>query len=102
MNTSHERPKSAATVGGHPVLPGPGFGDQAALAHPNRQQPLAERVVDLVGAGVEEVFPLEVDADAAERAAQPFGVVEGGGPAGVRAEQLAKLQGEFRQLFLAK
>ena len=38
--------------GGHAVLAGAGLGDHALLAHPQREQRLAERVVDLVGAGV--------------------------------------------------
>ncbi len=45
--------------GGHAVLAGAGLGDHALLAHPQREQRLAERVVDLVGAGVVEVFALE-------------------------------------------
>ena len=47
--------------GGHAVLAGAGFGDHALLAHAQREQRLAERVVDLVGAGVIEVFALEID-----------------------------------------
>ena len=52
--------------GGHPVLPGAGFGDDAALAHPARQQRLPEGVVDLVGAGVVEILALEVDGTRAD------------------------------------
>ena len=47
--------------GGHAVLPGPGFGDHSPLAHPPRQQRLAERVVDLVRAGVVQVLAFQVD-----------------------------------------
>ena len=43
----------------HAVLSGAGLGDDAALAHPLREQRLAERVVDLVRAGVREVLALE-------------------------------------------
>ena len=50
---------------GHAVLAGAGFGDHAVLAHPHGQQRLAERVVDLVGAGVIQVFALEIDLGAA-------------------------------------
>ena len=46
---------------GDAVLAGAGLGDDAPLAHPLGQQGLAERVVDLVGAGVVEVLALEVD-----------------------------------------
>ena len=50
----------------HAVLPGAGFGDDARLAHAARQQSLADRVVDLVRAGVTEVLALQVDLRAAE------------------------------------
>ena len=45
---------------GHAVLPGAGLGDDALLAHAHGQQDLAQGVVDLVGAGVGQVLPLEV------------------------------------------
>jgi hypothetical protein len=51
---------------GHAVLARAGLGDDAFLAHAPRQQRLAQAVVDLVRAGVEQVFPLEVDLGAAE------------------------------------
>ena len=46
------------------VLAGAGLGDDPGLAEPPGQQRLAQRVVDLVGAGVGEVLALEVDAEA--------------------------------------
>ena len=51
------------------VLPGAGFGDDAALAHAHGEQRLAERVVDLVRAGVRQVFALQEDPRAAGRRA---------------------------------
>ncbi len=48
----------------HAVLAGAGLGDDPPLAHPHRQQRLAERVVDLVRAGVGQVFALQEDARA--------------------------------------
>ena len=42
------------------MLPGSGLGDDAALAEPPRQHRLAERVVELVCAGVEEILALQV------------------------------------------
>ena len=59
--------------GGHAVLAGAGLGDHALLAHPQREQGLAERVVDLVGAGVVQVLALEPDLGAAALLAQPLG-----------------------------
>ena len=52
------------------VLPGAGFGDDAPLAHAGGQQRLSERVVDLVRAGVREVFALQEDPGAAGRLRQ--------------------------------
>ena len=46
---------------GHAVLAGAGLGDDPRLAHALGQQRLADRVVDLVGAGVVEVLALEPD-----------------------------------------
>jgi hypothetical protein len=43
------------------VLAGACLGDDALLAKPTGDQSLAERVVDLVRAGVAEVLALQVD-----------------------------------------
>src|SRR5207302_1168308 len=43
------------------VLPGAGLGDDAPLAHALREQPLPDGIVDLVRAGVRQVFALEPD-----------------------------------------
>jgi len=43
------------------VLPGAGLGDDARLPHAPGEQRLAERVVDLVRAGMGQVLALEVD-----------------------------------------
>src|SRR5262245_3135807 len=51
--------------GGHAVLPGAGLRDDPGLLHARGQEPLAERVVDLVGPGVAEVLALEIDPRAA-------------------------------------
>ena len=41
-----------------------GFGDDAPLVHAFCQQALAKTVIDFVSPGVEQIFPLEVDARA--------------------------------------
>ena len=48
---------------------GAGLGDHARLAHPPRQQRLADRIVDLVRPGVVQVLALDVDL----RSAEPIG-----------------------------
>ena len=68
------------------VLAGAGLGDDAALAHPPREQDLADGVVDLVRAGVVELVALEVDLGAAELRGQALGEVERARPAGVVGE----------------
>ena len=55
-------PEQRARGGGRDaVLAGAGLGDDPLLAHALGEQRLAERVVDLVRAGVEQVLALEVD-----------------------------------------
>jgi len=82
--------------GRDPVLSGAGLGNDPRLAHAARQQDLAERVVDLVRAGVAEVLTFEIDAGAAERAAQALGLIQERRPAGVLALQDAQLATEAR------
>ena len=72
------------------VLAGAGLGDDARLAHALGEQALAERVVDLVRAGVQQVLALEVDR-VPDRLRQPLGVVERRGPAGEVAQQRRQL-----------
>ena len=54
-----EPEESARGRGGDAVLARPGLGDDAPLAHPLRQERLPDGAVDLVRAGVREVFALE-------------------------------------------
>ena len=88
----HSRPKQGAGGGGgDAVLTGAGLGDDPVLAHPLGEQRLTEGVVDLVRAGVGEVFPLEEDACSAGRLAQPLRLVERRRPADVVPGQLGDL-----------
>ena len=68
------------------VLAGAGLGDDPRLAHPAGEQALAERVVDLVRAGVEQVLALEVDR-VADLLGEPLRVVERRRAAGEVAQQ---------------
>ena len=86
-----EAEQGAGGGSGDAVLARAGFGDHAFLAHALGEQSLAERVVDLVRAGVEQVFALEVDFCAAERFGEALGEVERRGAAGVISEQRVEL-----------
>ncbi len=82
--------------GGHAVLAGPGLGDEAFLAHAHGQEALPQRIVDLVRAGVGQVFALQIDAGAAPRLGQTPGQVQPRGPAGVLAHQVVQFLLELR------
>src|ERR1035438_2495971 len=56
-----EAEQSTDGGGGDSMLTGAGFSDDATLAHAFGEEPLAKTVVDLVRAGVEQVFTLDVD-----------------------------------------
>jgi hypothetical protein len=76
---------------GDAVLAGTGLRDDALLAEAAGNQRLPERVVDLVRAGVAEVFALQVHG---LRLGQSFGAVERSGAADVVALEPCKLEGE--------
>jgi hypothetical protein len=63
------------------VLAGAGLGDHPLLLHRSRQQRLAEGVVDLVRAGVQQILALEKDARAAQLLRQAVGEGERRGAA---------------------
>jgi hypothetical protein len=72
------------------MLAGACFGDHPVLAHPLREEGLAYGVVYLVGAGVREVFALQIDLCAAEALRQACGKVERSRPADVSGEQVVE------------
>ena len=68
--------------GGHAVLPRARFGDDPLFAQPLGDETLQNRVVDLVGPGVVEIFAFEVDGST-DLVGDVFGVVEGAGASDV-------------------
>ena len=87
-------PEQRARGGGcDTVLAGAGLGDDPALSHPLGEQDLAERVVDLVRAGVEQVLALEVDR-VAGGLGEPPRAVERRRAAGEVAQQRRQLGAE--------
>ena len=73
VNHALHAKERAHGCGRDPVLAGAGFGDDAMLAHASRQQRLPDAVVDLVRAGVQQVFPLQIDLGAAKLLGEPLG-----------------------------
>ena len=61
------------------MLSGAGFGDEFFLAHVFCQQSLAHAVVELVGAGMIEIFAFKIDSGAAKAVRQTLGKVNRGG-----------------------
>ena len=79
---------------GYAVLPGAGFGDDAMFAHAAGKQALAKAVVDLVGAGVEQVLAFEVDFRPAQLAGQPRCQIQRRRASGVVPQQQVELSVE--------
>ena len=73
------------------MLPGAGLGDDPPLAHARGEQRLADRVVDLVRAGVRQVFALQEDPRAAGRRGEPLRLVHRRRAPDVVREQPAQL-----------
>ena len=86
--------------GGHAVLSGAGLGDEPGFSHLFRQQRLAQYVVDLMGAGVVQIFPLEVDFCTTQVAGHLFRIVEAGGTARVLVQQSGEFPVEVRIAFI--
>ena len=57
------------------MLSGPGLGNDALLSHSLGKQGLSQGIVDLVGAGVKQVFPLEVNLCAAQTITESLRVI---------------------------
>ena len=74
---------------GHSVLAGSRFRYDFFLAHPLGQQDLAQGIVNLVGAGVVEVLPLEVNLSTANVVGQALSKVEGGLAADIVFQQVS-------------
>ena len=79
---------------GDPVLARAGLGHHPPLAHPNREQGLAQGVVDFVGAGVGEVLALEEQLGTADMLGPPPGLAQRCRPADIAVEQNRELPPE--------
>ena len=99
-HVDHARQAEARADGGgcHAVLARAGFRDDPGLAHADRQQDLADAVVDLVRAGVIQLIALEPDLGAAQFFGQTRCEIERAGPADVVLQQVVELSLEGRVL----
>ena len=77
--------------GGHSVLPRPRLGDQAGLAHPLGQKGLSQHIVDLVGPGVVQILPLQIDLRPAQILRHLLGEIQPGWPPRVFIQKLGEL-----------
>ena len=75
--------------GGDAVLAGAGLGDQPGLAHPPGEQGLAEHLVGLVRAAVEQILALQIDARLARAEVAAAG--QRRRPPGIIGEQVVEL-----------
>ena len=75
----------------HAVLTRAGFGDDAFFTHTAGEQRLTDGVVDLVCAGVVQVFALQPDLRTAQMLGQPRGMVNGAGAADIMLQIVAEL-----------
>ena len=82
--------------GGDAMHAGAGLGDDAVLAHAQRQHDLAEHIVHLVRAGVVELLALEIDFGAAAMLRQPLGEIKRRRPPDIGREMAVHLLLEFR------
>ena len=73
------------------MLPGAGLGDDPRLAHAAGKDDLPQHVVDLVCAGVRQVFALDVDARPAEVFRQPSRIGDRCGTPDKSAQQMVCL-----------
>ena len=78
------------------MLSGAGLRNDPSLAHADRKQPLTERVVDLVGTGVAQIFTLEIDLRSSGQLRESRGEEEGGRPAHEGSQKPVELRSECR------
>ena len=85
--------------GGHAMLSGAGLRDDTMLAHALNQQRLSQTVVDLVRAGVQQIFALEINLRPAQFFGESLGEEQRRGTAGIRAQQFVQTTLEAAVLF---
>ena len=90
-------PRSSGS-GGDAVLAGSCLCNDAGFPHAAGEEDLADRVVDLVRAGVEQILALQINFRPAEFFGEPFGKIEGRWASTKIREQPREFLAEFRIL----
>ena len=85
----------------HTVLAGAGLGDHPGGPDPLGQQRLSDGVVDLMGSGVIQVLPFQIDAGATQFTAQALRKVERAGPSYIFLENLIQFLVEVGVILVA-
>ena len=83
--------ESANRGRGDAVLPGAGLRHNPALAHAPRQQTLAQAVIDLVRAGVQQVFAFQINLCTAKLLAKASRVIQRCGTTRIICQQVIQL-----------
>ena len=78
----------------HPVLACPGLSYQARLSHRDREKPLAERIIYLVRACVEQILSLQINFSSSGMRGKTIGSIKHRRTAGVIFQILPKLRPE--------
>ena len=99
VNDAFHAEAGADGGGGDAMLAGSGFRDDAFFPESFGEQDLAERVVDLVGTGVEQVLAFQVNLRAAEQFGPAFGEVERSRAADVVVKQVIEFRLECGVVF---
>lgn len=94
-----EAEQGAGQCGGDAVLTGAGLGDDLGFAHSLGQQRLIQHLVGLVGAAVQQVFALQIEAGLGALG-QVAGQGERGRATGILGQQLLKF-GDKGRIFLS-
>src|SRR5262249_39094608 len=95
VNYTVESEQRTDCSSGDAMLTCSGLCNDASLAHASSKQPLANAVIDLVRASVEQIFPLEINKRASEFLSQSRRAEERSRASSVLAEQSLKFILEF-------
>ena len=83
----------------HPMLAGPGFSDDTRLLHSLGEKPLSDRVIDLMGSGMTEIFAFQIDFRSPQPFRESLRKVERRGPSDVVLQVVGELRLEAPVFF---